>query len=351
MIDLLEHQTSPNAALIENVLDAIAGHMDRAHLRPNPTVLPSGSDAIVIRLGDLIAKGHPSATDTNALAARLRLVSQSPMHSVFQRPVCASPVLTRCGRLVTIWMAGEPLAPESIEDIPWEHAGLLLAQLHRTPIDASGAATPLPPAGGPRRFARAIASLNQADDSPAKQIVLAAFKTLTAGDDQWTTEATNAAKWTKGRTATIVHGDWHPGQIVRVTSPGHQHTWRLVDIDDLGIGDPAWDLARPAAWFAAGLLAPESWMRFIDAYRQAGGPAVPQVGDPWECLDLQARALVIQSAALAVTKSQTAGRPLHDSEEFLIESCSRIVTSPQLESQDGSVEVSQVPRCHANPQP
>ena len=44
------------------------------------------------------------------------------------------------------------------------------------------------------------------------------------------------------RPATLVHGDWHLGQLGRrsATTP-----WMLIDVDDLGVGDPAWDLARP----------------------------------------------------------------------------------------------------------
>lgn len=54
--------------------------------------------------------------------------------------------------------------------------------------------------------------------------------------------------------------------------PAPDGAWRLIDVDDLGLGVPAWDLARPAAWYAAGLLAPEDWLCFLDAYRAAGGP-------------------------------------------------------------------------------
>ena len=48
---------------------------------------------------------------------------------------------------------------------------------------------------------------------------------------------------------TLVHGDWHLGQLARVDAE-----WRLLDIDDVGLGDPAWDLGRPAGFWAAGLL-------------------------------------------------------------------------------------------------
>jgi hypothetical protein len=40
--------------------------------------------------------------------------------------------------------------------------------------------------------------------------------------------------------------------------------WRLgalvlIDVDDLGVGDPAADLARPAGFWAAGLLPDGDW--------------------------------------------------------------------------------------------
>ncbi len=55
-------------------------------------------------------------------------------------------------------------------------------------------------------------------------------------------------------------------------------------MDDAGVGDPAWDLGRPAAWYAAGLLAPEDWSTFLDAYRAAGDRLFPPTatpGPPW----------------------------------------------------------------------
>jgi predicted trehalose synthase len=44
---------------------------------------------------------------------------------------------------------------------------------------------------------------------------------------------------------TLVHGDWHLGQLGR-----RGEHWVLIDVDDLGVGDPAWDLARPAGFWA-----------------------------------------------------------------------------------------------------
>jgi hypothetical protein len=101
--------------------------------------------------------------------------------------------------------------------------------------------------------------------------------------------------------------------------------WRLIDVEDLGIGDPAWDLGRPAAWFAAGLLPPAVWDRFLSAYRAAGGSALPRDGDPWQALDVPARALAVQAAALAVAAADREGRPLDEVETALVDACRRII--------------------------
>jgi aminoglycoside phosphotransferase (APT) family kinase protein len=103
-----------------------------------------------------------------------------------------------------------------------------------------------------------------------------------------------------------VHGDWHLGQIGRQCGP-----WLLIDVDDLGVGDPAWDLARPAGFWAAGLIPDDDWNTFLEAYRGADGPAVP-AGDPWPVLDPFARAAVIQAAA-------------HNPDDELVAACERML--------------------------
>jgi aminoglycoside phosphotransferase (APT) family kinase protein len=105
-----------------------------------------------------------------------------------------------------------------------------------------------------------------------------------------------------------VHGDWHLGQLGRqsATAP-----WLLIDVDDLGVGDPAWDLARPAGFWAAGLIPDDDWAAFLQSYRDAGGPAVPH-GDPWRELDPFARAAMIQAAA-------------NDPDDELLAACERML--------------------------
>ena len=97
--------------------------------------------------------------------------------------------------------------------------------------------------------------------------------------------------------------------------------WRLIDIDDLGIGDPAWDLARPAGFWAAGLLDHSSWFALLTAYQDAEGPAV-STADPWRTLDLPARAAVLVAACREVSRRQRAAddSPL----PALLEACAQM---------------------------
>jgi aminoglycoside phosphotransferase (APT) family kinase protein len=120
-----------------------------------------------------------------------------------------------------------------------------------------------------------------------------------------------AQVWRAGspdRPTTVVHGDWHLGQLGRRSSTA---PWLLIDLDDLGVGDPVCDLARPAGFWAAGLIPDDDWATFLDAYRDADGSAVP-AGDPWPVLEPFARAAVVQAAA-------------HHPDDELLAACERML--------------------------
>ena len=262
-----------------------------------PVTVLKDDRVVVVRVGDVVLKAHGPGTAPDELAARLKTAARldgvmlAPLREAAERVA---------GRLVTFWPAGRPVDPEEPDAAPWEDGGRLLARLHAVPVTGH-----LPPAGGPARLARAMARLERAGGGAAGAVIRAACATLPrTGLD---------------RPVGLTHGDWHLGQMV-----WHGGRWVLIDVDDLGAGDPAWDLARPAAWYAAGMLDPEVWQRFLAAYHDAGGRAVSRE-DPWRELDVPARALTIQLAATGVVRAQEEGRPLDEAEEALISSCARIL--------------------------
>ncbi|MFE0515348.1 phosphotransferase [Streptomyces sp. NPDC058964] len=308
-------------------------------------------DAVVVRHAGAVAKAHDPHTDPAELALRLALATRHP--DILLAPLAPAPVALH-DRLVTLWPYGTPVSADDPDAAPWEAAAGLLARLHRIPAadpaptdrtpgapcalpDGAfafpaprgpmaatlfpAAATP-PPMRGPAKAARAVARLRAAlaaapAPHPAAPPILRAWAALPA----W---ARAEAPMT-GAT-TVCHGDLHLGQLVRHPSP--DGPWRLIDVDDLGVGAPAWDLARPAAWYACGLLPPDEWTRFLSAYRATGGPAVPADGDPWPALDVPARALTVQTAALFLAKALAAGRELDEVERCLVDACDRMDSVP-----------------------
>lgn len=305
-----------------------------------PRVLADRPDGTVVRSGPVVAKAHAPDTDLPALAARLALAAAPLLTGILLPPLpfpvpheapdpaarpgpgrtegapsAVVPAMTPEGRPISLWPHGEPVDPEDPDAAPWEAAAVLLARLHRTEPPH-----PLPPMRGPAKAARAVARMCAArPGDPDIAPVLAAWRGLPA----W---ARDEAPATAPRARSVCHGDLHLGQLVRHPAP--HGPWLLIDVDDAGIGDPAWDLARPAAWYAAGLLPPEVWVRFLDAYRGAGGPAVCAEGDPWPDLDVAARALTVQTAALAFAKSAAEGRSPDEVERMMIDACVRIASLP-----------------------
>lgn len=250
-----------------------------------PEVLGTHDDVVVVRVGDVVAKAHALGTDAAGLSARMRIAADLP--GVMLAPVTPSPVPVG-DRLVTVWPYGSPVSQEDPDKAPWEESAVLLARLHSQPCAG-------PVSTAPDRILRAVHELPPS--APGADVVLRAFATLPSLDLPG---------------SALIHGDYHLGQLV------HRDEWLLIDVDDLGIGSPAWDLARPAALYAAGILPADLWTRFLDAYRSAGGIGLP--GEPWAVLDVPARAFVVQMAARAIVMDTNA-------KDALVEACDRIVST------------------------
>ncbi|AWE49267.1 phosphotransferase family protein [Streptomyces nigra] len=268
-------------------------------------------DATVVRHAGTVAKAHPPDSTPADLVPRLTTAAGLP--GLLLPPLTPAPADLH-GRLVTCWPYGRPVDPADPDAAPWEEAAALLAGLHRAPVPAGP-----PVMRGPAKAALAVTRLRSATGTPrpAASTVLRAWDALPA----WArAEAPQPAP------GALCHGDFHLGQLVRHPAP--DGPWLLIDVDDLGTGVPAWDLGRPAAWYACGLLEPDEWSRFLAAYRAAGGPAVPAEGDPWSALDVPARALTVQTAARAITKATAEGRALDEVEQCLVDACDRMVPVP-----------------------
>ncbi len=308
----------------------------RSHGAPDTggvfSILSTRAGAVVVRLGDVVVKAHPVGTDPVTLRARLAVATA--LGALFVPPL--GPLGAVEGRLVTVWPAGEPVSPDDPDLAPWEAAATLLARLHGVPPASVGAGEL--PAGPPARVVRAVHRARRAaPDTPELAILERAFEALpptlpaaprpphagpTSHGGAPTGPAPASHALASSAPVALVHGDWHLGQLVR-RAGGVAH-WRLIDVEDLGGGDPAWDLARPAALFAAGVLDPAAWHRFLDAYRAAGGCAVPPAGDAWPRLDAPAKALAVQLAASALADAAAAGRSIDDFEVALLDTCRRI---------------------------
>lgn len=273
-----------------------------------PAVLSQRSDRLVVRVGGLVLKVHAEGAAAAELTARVAAAAALP--GVLLAPV-GGPVPIG-DRLVTAWPLAAPVAGTDPDTAPWAAGAALLAALHRTP------APPLPPTSGPLGVARAADRLAGLAH-PAAAVVRRAFAALPG-----------RVRGEPAAGPALVHGDWHFGQLARprrVTAPGGDGPaaadgWRLIDVDDLGTGDPAWDLARPAALYAVGLLDGATWWAFVDSYRAAGGPAL--TADPWERLDVPARALVVRLAAQAVAAAADGDRAVDEIGSVFVDACMRM---------------------------
>ena len=241
---------------------------------PTRPVAPEHSEVFVC--AGVIVKLHGAGTDPGRLRLRLHALTEPDLDRVWIQPLRFAPLTAPGDRLATVWPRVSVLS--TVDRPPWAEAGALLARLHRLPPAAG-----LPRLGALSRLARASEHLRLTDRADLRWLA-----DLAAG---------LAERLAAPGLATPAHGDFHLGQL------GHtplRRSWKLLDVDDFGLGDPAWDLARPAGFWAAGLLPDDAWQAFLSGYREAGGPAVPPTGDPWPRLDLPARAAVVIAAVQAL---------------------------------------------------
>jgi hypothetical protein len=278
-------------------------------------VTPSGAELLM--LDDVVIKVHHPRTDPQALRARVQLSAGRACAAYLLAPTTPQVTCAPDGRLVTRWPRVDVPDPDVHHDpdaaeLVWAVAARLLAGLHRVDVSSrlGAAAARLPEHGGLARLDRAMARLRRLDPGGASRtasilvVTAAAQRVLDDLARATTGSGVGAARGEGPARPRLGHGDWHLGQLGRLRQPDAADPcdgWRLLDVDDLGVGDPAWDLGRPAGFWAAGLLDDDVWSTFVESYRSAGGPALPP-GDPWPALDLPARAAVVVAAVRELTR-------------------------------------------------
>lgn len=247
-------------------------------------------------IDDIVVKRHSAQTDPALLARQLSFAFHATDGTLLA-PLSPTPALAPDGRTVSLWPRVEVFSPEDAS-FPWAEAGDLLARLH------GHRAPGLQSHGGRARLARTIQAARALSD-PASAELLAdlALRLLRT--------------WPNERRAALVHGDFHLGQLGR-TSSGDLV---LLDIDDLGVGEPAWDLGRPAGFHAAGLLESGDWEAFVDAYRaRAPWPDGVEGG----VLDHAARSAVVIATVRELRAGATAELHSADTADALLQACHRL---------------------------
>lgn len=224
--------------------------------------------SLVVASADRVTKTH-AAVNPAALVDRLAAIQREPLAALWLPPLAVVRPTLEGDPIVTVWPRVEVLAPDG--PLPWGELGELLARLHALPVPEGA-----PDHGGRTRLTRVVTDLRAYGDGWI-----------------WLAElAEDLLAHPPERRDAWVHGDFHLGQVGR-----RGGRWCFLDPDDVGVGDPAWDLGRIAGFWAVGLLDDEAWAAFIHGYREAGGRGVPAAGDPWPSLELAARAAVVIAAA------------------------------------------------------
>ncbi|MFN0006453.1 MAG: phosphotransferase family protein, partial [Planctomycetota bacterium] len=150
----------------------------------------------------------------------------------------------RTGIILEEWVDSETLGER-----PFDHAhatGAILARLHALPTPAGMAPT---------------------SDAPSS------LQALLEIDERLWAKARELSALPAAQAVSWIHGDLHPDQIVRERASGQM---RLLDLDAIGIGDPARDLATWIADHLAGdaRVGFEAARRpLLDGYRESGGSA------------------------------------------------------------------------------
>ncbi|MDO4259218.1 MAG: hypothetical protein Q4C87_06840 [Actinomycetaceae bacterium] len=275
---------------------------------PTPTEIHTSSGAHLLFTENTVIKTHRAGTNPLELVRRLSLWPSDVGLTALQVDLSCDPPNSTWPRVHTM----------NREQPDWRGVGELLGRLHR----------PAPPQapvhGWGERLVRAVQPLRAGwmrDLGISLVTEVAARFPAGQPDGTW-----------------LIHGDFHLGQLGLVPRsplgtganpqqdpllegfapaskskevqsqdvgplgtaevvPPPDYDLVLLDPDDFGVGDPAWDLARIGGFWAAGLIDDADWFDFFRGYRSTAVTPLAKAKHPWDLIDLPARVAVFVAAS------------------------------------------------------
>jgi hypothetical protein len=288
----------------------------------NVTTLSQTSRSTVLQHALLVAKCH-FATNNKNLSKKIHTIQESDFQSIFLQPKPSTYHNLNEDVSISYWPEAERISPDKLTDGLWSEIGSLLAKLHSTPLMNSKL-----------RFPAEVFPIF----SEVNEKIADCFKQGTSGSKHrlhletinhaWISILTHKnfhkeVKDIRLRSKVWSHGDFHLGQIVFIHDRG-KNAARFIDCDTLCHSIPEWDLARPAALFAAGILPAHLWQSFIESYAEHKFKYKLNERKLWSKLDIPAKVMTVKLATNAVNRATLSGDNLEDSELQLIETCKAI---------------------------
>ncbi len=285
------------------------------------TTLSVTARSTVFKHASEVAKCHINA-DKRLLSEKIVAIKSSDFRSIFLQPTRYSFSDQNENVSITYWPIAERLSENHLSNDLWSEVGKLLAKLHSSPLDKTQK--------NPTELFSIFSQVNEkildcfkkVKDSPVLERYLATIRRA------WYRILTHknfhvVLKNMRLRQRVWTHGDFHLGQIVFVKDNVRTKAM-FIDVDTMCVSIPEWDLARPAALFASGILPPDAWQSFIESYGKNRANYEFSQEELWSNLDIPAKVMVVKLATSAVNRALQTREDLDDSEIQLIETCNAI---------------------------
>jgi hypothetical protein len=288
----------------------------------NIATLSRSSRSTVLQHDLLVAKCH-IASDNKSLSKKIHTIQESDFQSIFLQPNRFISHHQNDDINISYWPEAERISPDKLTDGLWSEIGSLLARLHSVPLKNSSLRFPA-------ELFPIFSEVNEKIESCFKKSAGSSKyrEHLETINHAWISILTNknfhkVVKDIRLRPKVWSHGDFHLGQIVIIQDQG-KNAARLIDCDSLCHSIAEWDLARPAALFAAGILPAQFWQSFIESYAEHRFKCKLNEKKLWSSLDIPAKVMTVKLATNAVNRATLTDDYLEDSELELIETCKAI---------------------------